>query len=118
MRIAIIGAGSIGGTLARQLTALGHEVTIANSRGPESLAELAAGTGATPVALPDVATGADVAILALPVGVLPALAGLRLPGAVVDAGNYVPGYRDAPSRRWRMGWWKAAGPSASSAVRW
>ena len=37
MKIGIIGAGHIGGTLARRLTALGHDVLIANSRGPESL---------------------------------------------------------------------------------
>jgi predicted dinucleotide-binding enzyme len=47
MEISIIGAGQIGGTLARRLTALGHEVSIANSRGPETLADLAAATGAT-----------------------------------------------------------------------
>ena len=35
MKIGIIGAGQIGGTLARRLTALGHEVFVANSRGPE-----------------------------------------------------------------------------------
>jgi glycine/D-amino acid oxidase-like deaminating enzyme len=34
MKIGIIGAGMIGATLARRLTALGHEVVIANSRGP------------------------------------------------------------------------------------
>ena len=96
MKIAIIGAGSIGGSLTRQLTALGHDVAIANSRDPESLAQLAAETGATAVALPDVAIGAEVVILALPFGALPTLAGMRFPGVVVDAGNYVPGYRDAP----------------------
>jgi predicted dinucleotide-binding enzyme len=42
MKIGIIGAGEIGGTLARRFTALGHQVSVANSRGPESLAELAA----------------------------------------------------------------------------
>ena len=46
MKIGIIGAGLIGGTLARRLTALGHEVVIANSRGPETLREFAAETGA------------------------------------------------------------------------
>ncbi|AWB94287.1 NADP oxidoreductase [Agromyces badenianii] len=43
--IGIIGAGHIGGTLARGLVALGHRVTIANSRGPETLAELVAELG-------------------------------------------------------------------------
>ncbi len=42
MRIGFIGAGNIGGTLARHLTRLGHQVSIANSRGPESLTALAA----------------------------------------------------------------------------
>src|SRR6266571_5096435 len=41
LRIGIIGAGNIGGTLARHLTRLGHFVSIANSRGPESLTGLA-----------------------------------------------------------------------------
>ena len=41
MKIGIIGAGMIGGTLARRLTGLGHEVALANSRGPETLRELA-----------------------------------------------------------------------------
>ena len=38
MRIGIIGAGNIGGNLTRRLTALGHDVAVANSRGPETLA--------------------------------------------------------------------------------
>jgi predicted dinucleotide-binding enzyme len=47
MDIGIIGAGHIGGVLARRLTALGHQVRIANACGAESLATLAAETGAT-----------------------------------------------------------------------
>jgi predicted dinucleotide-binding enzyme len=39
MKIGIIGAGQIGGTLTRRLTALGHQVVVANSRGPETLAQ-------------------------------------------------------------------------------
>ena len=42
MDIGIIGSGNIGATLTRRLTALGHHVRIANSRGPDSLADLAA----------------------------------------------------------------------------
>ena len=34
MKIGIIGAGSIGGTLARRLAGLGHDVRVANRRGP------------------------------------------------------------------------------------
>jgi len=51
MKIGIIGAGQIGGTLTRSLTALGHDVAVANSRGPKSLADLAAETGAKPVSV-------------------------------------------------------------------
>jgi len=49
MKIGIIGAGQIGGTLARRLTALGHDVFVANSRRPVTLADLAVETGAKAV---------------------------------------------------------------------
>ena len=55
MDIGIIGSGQIGGTLARRLTALGHRVSIANSRGSASLADLAAETGATPATVEEAA---------------------------------------------------------------
>ncbi|MFL5277061.1 MAG: NAD(P)-binding domain-containing protein, partial [Myxococcales bacterium] len=47
MDIGIIGSGQIGSILARRLAAVGHQIRIANSRGPESLATVAAETGAT-----------------------------------------------------------------------
>ena len=52
MRIGIIGAGNMGATLAAQLTRLGHQVTIANSRGPRTLTGTAAQTGAAPAPSP------------------------------------------------------------------
>jgi predicted dinucleotide-binding enzyme len=55
MRIGIIGAGNIGETLTRRLRALGHEVSVANSRGPETLAGLARETGAKPVTVKEAA---------------------------------------------------------------
>src|SRR3989442_7247318 len=55
MRIGIIGAGHIGGTLTRRFSALGHEVFVANSRGPDSLATLATETGATAVSVKEAA---------------------------------------------------------------
>jgi predicted dinucleotide-binding enzyme len=45
MKIGIIGSGKIGGTLASLLLKAGHEVVIANSRGPESLGEVGAKLG-------------------------------------------------------------------------
>jgi predicted dinucleotide-binding enzyme len=99
MRIGIIGAGNVGATLAAQLTRLGHQVAIANSRGPETLAQVAAQTGATPVPITHVTSKADAVIAAVPEKSIPGLpAGLlsSLPRntVVIDAGNYVPELRD------------------------
>lgn len=45
MKIGIVGSGNIGGTAARLFATAGHEVAIANSRGPETLADLVAELG-------------------------------------------------------------------------
>ena len=60
MKIGIIGAGNIGGTLTRRFAALGHQVFVANSRGPETLADLARETGATPMTVREAARSGDV----------------------------------------------------------
>jgi 8-hydroxy-5-deazaflavin:NADPH oxidoreductase len=73
MRIAIIGAGNMGATLAARLTRLGHQVAIANSRGPQTLADVAAQTGATPVPVTQVTSKADVVIAAIPEKSIPEL---------------------------------------------
>ncbi|WP_176599079.1 MULTISPECIES: NADPH-dependent F420 reductase [Sphingobium] len=44
--IGIIGSGMLGSALAETLTRAGHSVIIANSRGPQSLADLTAAIGA------------------------------------------------------------------------
>ncbi len=95
MKIGIIGAGHIGGNLAHLLVRQGHQVAIANSRGPQTLGAVAARTGATPVEAVDAPRGADVVILAVP---LKAVADLpeglldnASPGVVViDTNNYYP----------------------------
>ena len=99
MRIGIIGAGQIGGTLARRFTALGHDVSIANSRGPESLAALAKETGAKPVTVQEAARAGEVVIVTIPlknVARLPAdlFDGVPADVVVVDTGNYYPQQRD------------------------
>lgn len=92
MRIAIIGSGNVGGTLARRLPSLGHEVSIANARGPQSLGELAAESGARAATLQDAARDAEVVVLAVPLGAVPDLAADVFAGTVViDATNYYPG---------------------------
>ena len=99
MRIGIIGAGQIGGTLARRLAALGHEVFIANSRGPASLAGLAKETGAKPVTVEQAARSGEVVIVTIPMKNIPRLPAGLFDGVpenvvVVDTGNYYPQQRD------------------------
>ena len=65
MKIGIVGAGSIGGTLTRRLTALGHDVFVANPRGPESLRDLATETGAKPVTVHEAARSGNVVIVTI-----------------------------------------------------
>jgi predicted dinucleotide-binding enzyme len=91
--IGIIGSGNIGSTLARHLTALGHQVLIANSRGPGSLAAVAAETGANAVTVEQAARAQDVVIIAVPEAAVPKLPGNILAATsavVVDTGNYYP----------------------------
>jgi predicted dinucleotide-binding enzyme len=99
MKIGIIGAGQIGGTLTRRLTQLGHEVSVANSRGPSSLAELARETGAEAVTVREAAKAGQIVIVAIPEGKIPELPknlfeGVPSDVVVIDTGNYYPRERD------------------------
>ena len=73
MKIGIIGAGQIGGTLTRRLTKLGHTVFVANSRGPETLAELAKETGAKAVPVKEAVRGVDLVVVTIPEKNIPKL---------------------------------------------
>ncbi|MER6200344.1 NAD(P)-binding domain-containing protein [Streptomyces sp. NPDC001586] len=99
MKIGIIGAGNIGGNLTRRLTALGHDVSVANSRGPATLSALAEETGATPVTVAEVARGAEIVVVTIPFKNVPDLPAGLFDGAaqgftVIDTGNYYPQQRD------------------------
>ncbi|MBV9719376.1 MAG: NAD(P)-binding domain-containing protein [Candidatus Eremiobacteraeota bacterium] len=99
MKIGIIGAGNIGATLTRRLRQLGHEVTVANSRGPQSLADLARETGARAAAAEEAARGNDVVIVTIPEKNIPDLprdlfTGVPENVVIVDTGNYYPRQRD------------------------
>jgi 8-hydroxy-5-deazaflavin:NADPH oxidoreductase len=99
MRIGIIGAGNIGRTLARRFAQLGHDVSIANSRGPQTLDDVAAETGATPVTATDAARDNQLVVVTIPESNVPALpddlfAGVGDDVVVVDTGNYYPRQRD------------------------
>lgn len=114
MKIGIIGAGNIGGTLTQRLTQLGHEVEVANSRGPETLQELAGETGATAVAARQAAKGKQLVVVSIPEARVPELpeglfAEPHYATVVVDTGNYYPRERDGriaaieeglPESRW------------------
>lgn len=99
MKIGIIGAGNIGGTLARRFRALGHDVVVANSRGPETLTDLAKETGAKPVTVKEATRGRGVVIVTIPERNVPSLpkdlfAAAADDTVVVDTGNYYPQQRD------------------------
>ncbi|HEX5834065.1 MAG TPA: NAD(P)-binding domain-containing protein [Pyrinomonadaceae bacterium] len=99
MNIGIIGAGQIGGTLTRRLTTLGHDVFVANSRGPESLANLARETGATAVTPYEAARHGEIVIVTIPEKDIPKLPRDLFEGVpddvvIVDTGNYYPQQRD------------------------
>jgi len=99
MKIAIIGTGNIGGTLARHLARLGHQVSIANSRGPQSLTALAQETGAKAVTVADAAHAGELVIVTIPEKAIPDLprglfADVPASVPVIDTGNYYPELRD------------------------
>lgn len=99
MRIGIIGAGNIGGALAHRWTELGHDVVIANSRGPDSLREVENETGATAVSAREAARGREVVVVTIPEKNVALLPGDLFDGVsdrvvVIDTGNYYPRQRD------------------------
>lgn len=101
MKIGIVGAGSVGATLAGKFRAAGHAVLIANARGPDSIREMADAIGATAVPVRDAVNGVDAVVVSIPEGSVAQLpkdlfSGLPAHVPVVDTGNYFPGLRDAP----------------------
>lgn len=99
MRIGIIGTGNIGGTIARKLSAAGHDVRVANSAGVEGVRQFATEIGARAVDVHDAVDGVDVIILAVPLPAMRKLpdglfAGVPPDVTVIDTSNYYPGMRD------------------------
>ena len=68
MRVGIIGAGHIGGNIARFLAGAGHDVTVSFSRDPGSLEKLAAEIGArvSPGSPAEAAASAEVVVVSVP----------------------------------------------------
>ncbi len=99
MQIGILGAGHIGSALAKHFTQLQHTVAIANSRGPETLGEVAGKTGATPVQMTEAPESAEILVVTIPLKNVPQLPkdllrNLPANAIVIDTCNYYPSARD------------------------
>lgn len=99
MNIGIIGAGHIGSALAVRLVRLGHSVHIANSRGPDSLKDVAKKTGATPVTAQEAARHGEIIVVTIPLKNIPDLPknlfdGVAADVPIIDTSNYYPILRD------------------------
>lgn len=73
MKVGIIGVGNIGAVLARKLANARHDILIANSRGADTLRQLADETGTKAVSVQDATKGVDAIVLSIPFGSLPLL---------------------------------------------
>ena len=91
--IGFIGAGNIGGTVAKLAVAAGYDVVVSNSRGPETLASLVAELGpkaraATPA---EAATSGDIVVVTIPLKNIDQLPLAELAGkTIIDTNNYYP----------------------------
>lgn len=109
--IGIIGSGNIGSQLARAFALAGHDITIANSRGPHTLTQLvndinadsasASGGAASegPVKVGTVTAGtveqaaqaSDLVVVTIPLGAVVSIPSTLLDGRlVIDTNNYYP----------------------------
>lgn len=97
MKISILGAGNVGVPVARSLAAAGHAVNLSNSRGPETIRQLAESIGVTAMSASDAVRDAEVIITAVNPGsyaqIGPMLVGVSEDVTVIDTGNYHP-FRD------------------------
>jgi hypothetical protein len=91
--IGFIGSGNIGGTVARLAANAGYDVVLSNSRGPETLRELAAEIGprARAATAAEAAEAGDIVVVSVPLHAYRAVPAEPLAGKVViDTNNYYP----------------------------
>jgi 8-hydroxy-5-deazaflavin:NADPH oxidoreductase len=117
VKIGIIGSGMIGSTCARLFVRAGHEVAIANSRGPGSLGDLVKELGpkARAATVEAAVESSEVVLAAIPLKAHGDLPASKLAGKIViDAMNYYPG-RDGNldfGGRGSSGWLASTWPGA------
>ncbi|MBS9721491.1 NAD(P)-binding domain-containing protein [Tianweitania sp. BSSL-BM11] len=94
MRIGILGTGNIGKTLVRRLSAAGHDVKVANSRGPDTIDRDLLTNGARAVTAQEAIVDVEAVILSIPLDRLPDAAAMvsTIPEGtvVIDTSNYYP----------------------------
>ena len=95
MKIGVIGIGNIGGTLARKLTTAGHQVRVANSKGPDDVRPFADEIGAEATDTLGAVDGVELVILAIPLSAIATLPKTLFENApqttpIVSTSNYYP----------------------------
>ncbi len=91
--LGFIGSGRIGSTVARLSVAAGHQVVLSNSRGPQTLTDLAAELGplARAATAAEAAAAGDLVVVAIPLKAYRSVPVGPLAGkTVLDANNYYP----------------------------
>src|SRR5207247_5754398 len=93
MNIGVMEPGNIGELIISKLRDQGYRVKMANARGPESLKDLAAKTGAMPVSVEQVVQDVDMLFIVVPHKAIPELPKVllnkeRKENIVIDVGNY------------------------------
>jgi len=91
MRIGFVGAGNIGQGLARLATAAGYSVSMSNSRGPDSLRDLAETLGVQAATVEEALQESDFTVLSVPFIRVFDIDPVAFKGhLVLDTNNYYP----------------------------
>jgi predicted dinucleotide-binding enzyme len=94
MKVGILGTGHIGKTLVRTLSAAGHNVKVANSRGPDTIEPDVLALGGRAVTTQEAVADVDAVILSIPLnrlpGIAPLIASIPAETVVIDTSNYYP----------------------------
>lgn len=97
MKIGILGTGHIGKSLVKKLSGAGHDVKVANSRGPETVEADLLTSGARAVTTQEALADVEVIILSIPMSripdVAPLIADVPQETVIIDTSNYYP-FRD------------------------